>query len=52
MEGRIEDSMDDGMKERFIRAMCYPPYPAAQYHEQEVRTYKELKDLFAGGGVK
>ena len=52
MEGRIEDSMDDGMKERFIRAMCYPPYPAAQYHEQEVRTYTQQNELVAGGGVK
>lgn len=43
-EGKIDDSMDNEMKERFIRAMCYPPYPAAHYHNQEVKTLRELLD--------
>lgn len=50
MEGIITDSMDEKMKERFIRAMCYPPYPAAQYKDQEIRTFRDLKKIFEGGG--
>lgn len=45
MEGRIVDSMDEDMKERFVRAMIYPPYPAARYHEQEIKTFRELKNI-------
>jgi len=48
-EGKIVNSMDNEMKERFVRAMCYPPYPAAQYCGREVKTLRELLD--AGGGV-
>lgn len=47
-DGLISDDMDDSMKERFIRAMCYPPYPAAKYHGQEVRTMKELYEICGG----
>lgn len=43
MEGKIIDSMDEEMKERFVRAMCYPPYPAAKYNDHEIRTYSDLK---------
>lgn len=41
LEGKITDSMDEEMRERFIRAMCYPPYPAAVYRGKEIRTYKD-----------
>lgn len=43
--GIIVDSMDDMLKERFIRAMCYPPYPAANYNGDEVKTFLEYKAL-------
>ena len=45
MEGKITDEMDEQMKERFIRAMCYPPYPAAKYHGQEITTLRELQKI-------
>lgn len=48
-EGKISDSMNSEMKERFVRAMCYPPYPAAYYHDREIKTLRDLLD--AGGGV-
>lgn len=48
LEGKITDSMDEEMKERFVRAMCYPPYAAAMYNDQEIRTFKDLK-IFGGG---
>ena len=50
MNGEIVDSMDSEMKERFIRAMCYPPYPAARFHDQEVKTLAELQEILGGGG--
>lgn len=40
--GKIAAAMDSEMRERFVRAMCYPPYPAAKYDGKEVRTLKEL----------
>jgi UDP-4-amino-4-deoxy-L-arabinose formyltransferase/UDP-glucuronic acid dehydrogenase (UDP-4-keto-hexauronic acid decarboxylating) len=51
LEGKITESMDKEMKERFVRAMCYPPYPAAQYNNQEISTYRELQNIFYGGGI-
>lgn len=45
MDGEIVDSMNLEMAERFIRAMCYPPYPAARYHGQEIKTLKEFKKI-------
>lgn len=51
LDGKITDEMDEQMKERFIRAMCYPPYPAAQYHGQEIATLRELQK-FPGGGYR
>lgn len=50
MEGIISDSMDENMRERFVRAMCYPPYPAAKYNNHEIRTLRELEQVFGGGG--
>ena len=41
-EGKISDSMNSEMKERFVRAMCYPPYPAAYYYEREIKTLRDL----------
>lgn len=55
MEGKITDTMDRAMQERFIRAMCYPPYQAALYCEQEVRTlreWQEIHEVFGRGGGK
>lgn len=49
-DGKINDLMDDEMKERFVRAMCYPPFPAAQYQDREIKTLRELIDT--GGGCK
>lgn len=48
--GEITDSMDEAMKERFIRAMCYPPYPPARYNGSEVKTFQELQKIREGGG--
>lgn len=48
MDGKITLQMDDEMKERFVRAMCYPPYPAAKYKSQEVKTLKDLQKIFGG----
>ena len=42
--------MDGEMKERFIRAMCYPPYPVAQYNDRKVHTLKEWLDT--GGSIE
>lgn len=39
--GIIKEDMDESQRERFIRAMCYPPYPAALYQGKEIKTYKE-----------
>lgn len=50
MDGQIVDSMDAEMKERFIRAMCYPPYPAARYQDQEVKTLREFQEILEGRG--
>lgn len=41
-DGQINEDMNAEMKERFIRAMIYPPYPCATYNGEYVRTYKEL----------
>lgn len=41
--GILDDNMDEPMKERFIRAMCYPPYPSAKYLDQDVNTYSEYQ---------
>ncbi|WP_027216016.1 formyltransferase family protein [Butyrivibrio fibrisolvens] len=44
-DGIITNEMDDKMKERFIRAMIYPPYPVAQYEGNDIRTFMEYQDL-------
>lgn len=41
MNGEITDDMSEELIERFVRAMCYPPYPSAKYKDNEVRTYSE-----------
>lgn len=43
--GVMSDTMDFEMRERFVRAMCYPPYPAAMWRGEEVTTYKQLKSI-------
>ena len=47
MDGKITDEMDDEMKERFIRAMRYPP---ASYRGQEVKTIREFEEICREGG--
>lgn len=44
--GILSDSMDFDMKERFVRAMCYPPYPAARYNGKEITSYKQIISIF------
>lgn len=51
MGGELTDDMDAEMQERFVRAMCYPPYPAAMYNGCEIKTYRDLEEI-AGGGHK
>lgn len=41
MNGELTDDMDEELKERFIRAMIYPPYPAAMYRGKEMLTYSQ-----------
>lgn len=45
LNGNITDEMDEELQERFVRAMIYPPYPAAKYKGHVIETFKELKDL-------
>lgn len=47
--GQLTNEMDEDMQERFVRAMCYPPYPAAQYNDEEIKTYCDLRDKVLGG---
>lgn len=49
LDGRLTDAMDEDMQERFVRAMCYPPYPPAQYNNEEIKTYCDLRDKVLGG---
>lgn len=42
-EGNIDKKWNDEMKDRFIRAMIYPPLSPAQYNGQEVYKLNELK---------
>ena len=44
MNGIIDETMSEEMQERFVRAMCYPPYPPAFYNNHEVRTVRELQE--------
>lgn len=48
LDGKIEMCTDKEMRERFIRAMCYPPYPAATFQGQKVNSILELEQLFRG----
>lgn len=49
--GIITDSMDGETRERFIRAMCYPPYPAAQYNGLQISTLWELQKVLGGNRI-
>ncbi len=47
-EGKINPLWDDETIERFIRAMIYPPYKAAEYENHFIYTmeeYKKLRDI-------
>lgn len=43
--GKITEEMDENMKERFIRAMIFPPYPAAEYKNREIHTLAEYRKV-------
>lgn len=45
MNGEIDESFDDDLAERFIRAMIYPPYPLAKYNEISISSFDEYKRL-------
>lgn len=42
-EGKIDEKWDDEKKDRFIRAMIYPPLPPAKYNGKEIHKLEELK---------
>lgn len=42
MNGEISEKMAFDEKERFVRAMIYPPYPPAKYQGKEIKSYREL----------
>lgn len=44
-DGEIQEDWDAEKKERFIRAMIYPPYPAARYQGKEVKTWGEFQKI-------
>jgi methionyl-tRNA formyltransferase len=41
-DGQIDSNWDETYKERFIRAMIYPPYPVAKLGEREIFTIRDL----------
>lgn len=43
--GQINPEWDQDMKERFIRAMIYPPYPVAKLGKQEIYFLDDLKTI-------
>ena len=51
LDGELTDEMDEKLKERFIRAMCYPPYPPARYRGQEIVTLRELQKIIGVGQI-
>jgi methionyl-tRNA formyltransferase len=40
--GQIDPSWDEAYKERFIRAMIYPPYPVAKLGEKVIYSIRNL----------
>lgn len=44
-DGAIDESWDDAAKERFIRAMIYPPLPPATTGGQQVFSFQHYKTL-------
>lgn len=44
-KGQIDDSWSDAKVERFIRAMIFPPYPAATYNGHVVETMEDYISL-------
>ncbi|MFM6268534.1 MAG: formyltransferase family protein [Dolichospermum sp.] len=40
--GEINPEWDNDFKERFIRAMIYPPYPVAKFNGQDIFDVKQL----------
>lgn len=43
--GQIDPEWNIQLKERFIRAMIYPPYPVAKLHEKEVFDLNSLNNI-------
>lgn len=44
-DGKIDESWDDVFKERFIRAMIYPPLPPATFRDKEIYSINDYKDI-------
>jgi len=45
MNGKINPLWSDDAKDRFMRAMFYPPYPAAEYNGKKVLTFRDLEEV-------
>jgi len=43
-EGEIDPNWEYSYKERFIRAMIYPPYPVAKLGGREIFTIRDLEN--------
>ena len=43
--GEIDENWDEDYKERFIRAMIYPPYPPARYKGKGIYTMSDTEKL-------
>ncbi len=43
--GIMDEELSFEEKERFVRAMIYPPYPCAKYKGKEINSVTELYDL-------
>lgn len=44
-DGQIDPNWNNSLKERFIRAMIYPPYPVSKLGVKEVFTVNDLDDI-------
>lgn len=45
-DGEIKEDWDDAYKERFIRAMIYPPLPPAVFRGKQIFSMKQFKQEF------
>lgn len=42
--GQIDPAWSQALKERFIRAMVYPPYPVARRGDKEIHSLRDLEE--------